>query len=557
MGYMLHLLVALGLQFAVESGLSTGWVAPVGLILLAMVPHGIAVHAQRLSLRGEFKRADREATLLHLLGPILHGVALSVLGWLETAEAWSGTRPDLAAWPHPTQLLGLLPFAFYTLLSIDARARVLDPRPEGVAAVRRLQARMFLGSLAPLVGYVLLAWMLGRNEYVRVHLEEVAVFGAVFYTLVLGVGVLSIPWLLRFTWSTVPLPPGPVRAVLSKVAQRARFECRELLLWQTGGLLANAAIIGVHPRSRMVLFSDALLARLDLREVAAVFGHEVGHAVGRHVLVFSAWALGLFLGADLLATHLAGNDEWMAVLILAPVLMFWFLSFGYMSRRFELEADLYSVEFVGDTAAIVSALDRISSTEAHQRTSWRHFSPGRRIQFLWQNEGDPGVGRALRRRLGVFRRIAFGLFFVVGALQLVSLGSSWNRNMMLADLRLGQYDQALERYARLGDEDRDVARVIERGRDFVSPEGGRPSAGAFEKAAREALGRRDRVAALDYLELASLRGGRDLDGPIRTLDELIEGGPGSGIQALSPQWRRLLAPWFGSGERGADGDPRD
>lgn len=554
MGYMLHLLVALGLQFAVESGLSTGWVAPVGLILLAMVPHAIAAHAQRLSLRGEFKRADREATLLHLLGPILHGIALSVLGWLETAEAWGGTRPDLAAWPHPAQLAGLLPFAFYTLLAIDARARVLDPRPEGISAARRLQTRMFLGAMAPLVGYVLLAWMLGRNEYVRVHLEEVAVFGALFYTLVIVVGVLSIPWLLRFTWSTVPLPPGPVRAVLMNIAQRARFECRELLLWQTGGLLANAAIIGVHPRSRMVLFSDALLARLDLREIAAVFGHEVGHAVGRHVLVFAAWALGLFLGADLLATHVAGDSEWMALLILGPMLVFWFLSFGYMSRRFELEADLYSVEFVGDTAAIVSALERISSTDAHQRTSWRHFSPGRRIQFLWKNEGDPGVGRALRRRLGVFRRVAFGLFLVVGILQLVSLGSSWNRNMMLADLRLGEYERALDRYGRLGDADEDVERVIERGRDFVPPGGGRPSADSFEAAAREALGRRDRVAALDYLELASLRGGRGLDGPIRTLDELIEGGAAASPSTLSPQWRRLLAPWLGSieGESGRE-----
>ena len=169
-------------------------------------------------------------------------------------------------------------------------------------------------------------------------------------------------------------------------------------MWRTGNLMANAAIVGVSARSRVVMFSDSLLSILSLRELASVFAHEMGHAVRHHVWIFIAWAMAFFLAADQWTHLLADAGELWTSLALLGTVGLWALSFGWMSRRFELEADLFSLELLGDLEGLVSALERVGPRE-RDASGWRHFSTAKRVDFLLRAAQDPAWARRFRSRL--------------------------------------------------------------------------------------------------------------------------------------------------------------
>ena len=99
--------------------------------------------------------------------------------------------------------------------------------------------------------------------------------------------------------------------------------------------------MGFIPHIRYILLSDLLLERMPDDEIEAVFAHEVGHIVHRHMnwYVIFVLVLGLInagpgtrLG-DAIASRLGGHaqDLFPASLMLGTFL----LLFGYISRKFE------------------------------------------------------------------------------------------------------------------------------------------------------------------------------------------------------------------------------
>jgi Zn-dependent protease with chaperone function len=251
---------------------------------------------------------------------LLHSVAVLQGGWLELLEDWARRPARLMDWPTPLLLATLLPLALFTLLSIDARARALGGSGARVRETLRFQARLFAAALMPIAGYVLLSSALGVIPQLRVNVETVAVWNAVYATVLLVLFAAGVPWLLRNTWQTVELPEGSERSLLESVARLANFRCRRLLVWRTGNSVANAAIVGLFSRQRAVLFTDLLLAQLDLRQLASVFAHEIGHAKIDHVAIFAAWAFAALFGADLLSAEIFPDDPaWASALLLAAM----------------------------------------------------------------------------------------------------------------------------------------------------------------------------------------------------------------------------------------------
>ena len=113
-----------------------------------------------------------------------------------------------------------------------------------------------------------------------------------------------------------------------------------------------------------------------------MFAHEIGHARRHHVLVFVSWTAGFFLCADLaLARWLPSGELWATSALVAAVAL-WYAGFGWLSRRFELDADLFSVELTGDVEGMVCALDSVGGPHGGARRTWRHFSIDARVQFL-------------------------------------------------------------------------------------------------------------------------------------------------------------------------------
>jgi STE24 endopeptidase len=207
--------------------------------------------------------------------------------------------------------------------------------------------------------------------------------------------------------------------------------------------MVNAAVMGLFAPVRYVLLSDALLATMDEEQIEAVFGHEAGHVRHRHIehfLVFAYVGWLLVAGVMELLARLAADPNHMLSLSTAAIqvigvlatVLFWGIGFGWLSRRFERQADAFgalcvtpdesgcrlpcSVHSQGRapvkndarvcaTGAQIfgSALDRVAVLTGipHEERSWRHSSIGSRIRFLASLAGDParavGFQRGIRR----------------------------------------------------------------------------------------------------------------------------------------------------------------
>ena len=506
MEYVLHIVLALTTVGAGDLGFASGVPRPWAVAALVFVPHLLAAIARGAQYRGRFRTA---AILERLLGVVplgLQVLAVSLLGWLGAVETWTGRPPTLTSWPGLELLLGILPFVGVQLAALHARTLLRDPRRSDRRALFWFQARMLLSGLAPFAIYVVLSALIGAREDLRVRLEEVSLYNTAFTLILLGIFLGFLPFLLKNTWSTSRLPAGDLRGLLEDVARRSGFEYRELLQWNTGGQMANAAIVGFTRRSRVVLFTDALLQQLQPRELAAVFAHEIGHARRHHAATFVVFVVIVFVGAQVLLDLVDLGDEWLGVAIFLALLGLWLVAFGFLSRRFELDADLASLEVLGDPLPLASALVRVTGAHAHEKDGWRHFSTGRRVRFLVAASQDPELGQRLRRtlrrwsRAGAWVAVALILFWCMRLIQLRP------EEELIADLRLGHWQSAEARVAGGLEVEPALGALLERA---ATLEEGADATG-LEALALAAAEARDWPAARDLLDLASLRGGTGL-----------------------------------------------
>ena len=296
--------------------------------------------------------------------------------------------------------------------------------------------------------------------------------------LMVGLGsfvLIMAPAFVRLSWPTHPLPDGPLRERLERVATRFRFRFSDILVWETDGAVVNAGVTGASPWFRYVLLSDALIDGLNEHEVAAVFGHEVGHARHRHLAFFGLFFVGsvgvlTLIGASIderkllaiLPFSLPSTWGTMAqgATVLTLALAYFGLVFGYLSRRFERQADVFGCRAVScDQPACPPHLDpdsTLAPTPASQsrldltrpicpvglRTfvnalravatlngidpsakSWRHGSIAHRAAFLESLEHHPETERRfqssvnrLRLALCLILALALILAFQSGAI---------------------------------------------------------------------------------------------------------------------------------------------
>ncbi len=260
--------------------------------------------------------------------------------------------------------------------------------------------------------------------------------------------VLS-PWLLRLAWPTRPLPSGPLRDRLEALAERVGLDRPELRLWEVSSpRLLNAAVTGLLPSFRTVLLTVPLVRELSPDEVSAVFAHEASHSRRRHLLVYAGIGLGFFLWMLAVADWTAGPagegtaTTWPALGALA--LAFWFGLFGWLSRRFEREADLDGAEGVGDPETMARALEKVASIGGipREKFSWRHGSIAARVAAVRAAGLDPVV-RTRHARVARLGKVGVPALAVAGLVAAApALGAESRAGLGFRALDAGRFEDA-------------------------------------------------------------------------------------------------------------------
>jgi len=279
-------------------------------------------------------------------------------------------------------------------------------------------------------------------ERPRAYIEgNPAVSYAFFAALLLATGYF-FPWILVRLWNCAPLPAGPVRERIELFCKNAGFEYADIVLWNIfEGRIMTAGVVGLGARVRYLLLSPSLLDILNMDELDAVVGHEVGHVRHRHMIFYICYVLGytvfayaflnvffaLLLSQDLFFDLLLSEDGALragfyvltAAFLGMLIIVYFRLFFGLFSRHFERQSDAFAIKICGGASGIIGALEKLGSADGHSRTApnWHHYSIQERIDFLKRCESDATVierhSQKVRRLVGAY---AAALALVVGLL---------------------------------------------------------------------------------------------------------------------------------------------
>ena len=289
--------------------------------------------------------------------------------------------------------------------------------------------------LVPLLALIVLLDLVSDTG-LRLYFHHLPLLSVALLGLVLGGIAVFYPELFRVGMGLKPLVKGaPLRLRLEEMAANLEFECRDILYWPTRRPVLNAAIVGVLPRFRYVILTEELCKRLTLDEICSVFAHEVGHGKRNHPVFYVLFSfaflamlvpLGDWAGAAVVEGTdgaLAADLGALAAVYLPGFALYWVVVFGALSRRFELEADVYGVDATGDPSLFILTLEKVARLGRIDRKSRapRHFSIAGRTDFLrraYLERNEPEL-TGFRQRITWLRKgivvFATAVFLCAGA----------------------------------------------------------------------------------------------------------------------------------------------
>lgn len=447
LGYLQYLFAALIVASARAPGVDVparpdGWGIALAIVAFAL---GARLTGVLMARRPDDERRDALPGLLLAMnaGRVaalgLYYVILMKLGGVHLPDALG-----IGTWVLVPWLVQLAPFALLTAAAVWGLQPAADRILAGWDRASTPILAEFRQALLPLVPVLVFFTIddltqetgqttaIGRALGILQRLPSIRAFSLLAVVLLL---LCLVPFVLRIVWRAKPMPPSPLRERLEAYSKRIGFRYREILVWPAGGDVINAAVIGAFPMFRYVLITDGLLHTLSPDEVEAVYAHEAGHARRGHILLFFGFTgvlslVGFVPGvAQFLDSVLPANTllrGLIALLVWLGVVM------GWISRRFEQEADVFGLDTIplppgADPAEhpFGRALDRIGHEVGGIReiTGWRHFSIADRVAFVRSYLTDEAVRRSYRRSILLLRGsllLVIGAFTVAAALPIPS-----------------------------------------------------------------------------------------------------------------------------------------
>jgi STE24 endopeptidase len=430
----------------------------------------------------------RGMTIMQFLLGSAHASVMLATDWLPLCRR----TPLVGEWPVVPGVIALVPF----LLSIVLVWISVYPADR---AIRQIAVELYLFRSKPLhpvwplgqylqynfrhqVLFILVPMLLilAAHDVILIYYRRIFELTGIRYAadMLLGLSALAVaviaPEILRHVWVTQRLPDGPLRDRLLHLARLLRLRFRQVLVWRSGGMVVNAAVMGVIAPLRYVLITDAMLEQMEDAKIEAVFGHEAGHVKRHHIAFFLMFAFvsGCAITIFSLRTQSMSQNpdpgvraEYQILATLLGILLLakWGLLFGWISRKFERQADVFGVRTLAltglpclqpchahaanprparrpgpraplcATAAGIYAdalyeVARLNGIRPAAR-SWRHSSIASRSLFLQQLAHDPARVRRFERTVLWIKIAIFVAAVIAGvwAAQDLELWSSLGR----------------------------------------------------------------------------------------------------------------------------------
>ncbi len=242
--------------------------------------------------------------------------------------------------------------------------------------------------------------------------------------------LVVMPLAVRGMWRTTPLVGMPLRQMLDQTCHDRRASVREILVWQTNGTMANAAVVGFSRWLRYLLLTDVLLCHLSDNQIIAVVRHELAH-LRRHHLPLRLAMLLLPVAAWVASQPLlsAGIQLQKLTPLALPLILLAHTTFvvGWYSRFLEHDADLDAcLNDAGQynhTAAtdFCSALVLLcSGGDEGYLSRWLHPTISARVMLLYGVALEPQRAAKLRRQKSAITA-AIGLLY--GGIAIIALAS--------------------------------------------------------------------------------------------------------------------------------------
>lgn len=408
--------------------------------VLWLVVHGTSTLSGRALDRtgnlAAFALSDRVTSAARLLAAAAVGYSILSLGWLESVRA------SLGNWVLLDELATISPLLLFLALTWTS-TYALERRLKEAVMLRALDEGW---PMHPPLGRGAFVWSHFRHEVLLALLplslisawEEAVPAAARLLGLsghraaaaagwwtgpdwwgvaegpVTWLGVLAClivaPALMCIAWDTVRIDSGTVHERVRRVISRYRVRVRGPLLWRTHGSMLNGAVIGLLWPFRYLLFTDALIERLSGPQFEGVVAHEIAHVRLRHVPWMGAAVLACVVALGAAAEVLARSAPVLATAdatlpVTVATLAVTLLVFGWISRRFEWQADAFAARHLSTTipsesdgAAVItpeaiavmrSALGCVADLNGLPRTrfDFRHGSVAQRQRRLTDLEG--------------------------------------------------------------------------------------------------------------------------------------------------------------------------
>lgn len=234
--------------------------------------------------------------------------------------------------------------------------------------------------------------------------------------------MIFMPAIIQNVWLCKPLPEGDLKTRLQKLCERANFKHGGMLTWTIMNDSLTAAIVGIVPRYRYVMFTNRLLRSVSPDALEAILAHEIGHSYRKHLWIYPLIIFGMFL-TTALYSYLIGDsishyfvvqnqlhpswtwemlDALTIFLSYAVIVLLYFrIVFGYFSRLFERQADLHVFHLGLNPDWMIEALNDIAvqSGNIHLLPSWHHYSIQERIDLIKRAKEDPSLVDKHTRRV--------------------------------------------------------------------------------------------------------------------------------------------------------------